>query len=231
MLAWATPKLAGRVWICLAIPMAIMTSFIVSVGTQLQTAVFSAIGSRAPSIYAAAYGNAYAPFPSIRAWLSAGLDWWWLSAGVLIVLLSFRARRIKYFLPMFGVATAIVLTASDLLSMAFFGADRTQLVTNIIGNVLGGGVVALVCAMALVLYQVTIRILAEFRRGALVGGFVVLFLFGVSASSLTFFALRLLYDPLPARVRRQRSRNEAIRRQRVHRRFGCGIHERRQHSC
>lgn len=197
----ATAHLTLRAWIFLAAPMAVMTSFMISFGTQLQTAVFSAIGQQAPNIYAAAYGEALTTFPSLLDWLAAGLYWPYLLAAGAIVFFATRVQRLKYFLPVFGLYTALALMVLDLVGAATTrDFNLTKQIANVTANLLGGAAVAALCGLGLLLYRAVVGMLCEFRLVALMTGFGALTLVGVSVSAMAWLSLRLIYDPLPARI-------------------------------
>jgi hypothetical protein len=181
-----------------AVSLVLWLTFVLSVGPALQYYITSLLNSDAASIYGTAYQDSLIRFPSLGDWLLQGLDWKFIGMACAIAFFSLRSAQPRQIFGLTTASTALVLTLFD-FAYLFWTAQLTAkaVVTNVIANSVGGLAVGLLLICLYAVCELLIRYAAVARpyragvAGILIAGT------GVLTSILSYYALDLLYRPVP----------------------------------
>jgi hypothetical protein len=188
------PPLRPRAWLTLVLPLALALSFLIATGGELQRGLTSVLRSDAPSLYAAASGEAIERFPNLGSWLLWGLDPVPLILAFMIIGTSLYARTVLLASLFVGVGTFVGLTLLDLLMV--LSAEDQQISgwgVSVSANLLAGCAIGIATVLAL-------KSFTFMWRKAPKGIALMLFPIGVvvasvSASTILYLILYFFFHP------------------------------------
>jgi hypothetical protein len=190
-----------RAWILQILPVALLISFLTSVGPEIQRHATSVVTSDAPTIYSAVYDHSITQFATLSEWLGSALAPPFLIVGLLVAHLSLRLGRLWTVAAAVAFWTAVFLTLMDIVALAFAGELSIGIVfQNIIANILGGIAVAAIVGVALPVYHGLSDAFPDSTAIAKVASGAILVALGTGLSVLSYLALYTFFQPVPVRI-------------------------------
>ncbi len=181
------------------LPMILCLAQLFSVGPSAQIAFVGLMSSDAPSLYATAYSEALAQFPSLWDWIVGGFHWQYLSMGAIVAVISSQAKSFRSFILRVGASTAIVISSFDAFSY-ITDNESSNLLVSVAVNILGGLITIFIIG-SIVLISRQVHNFTGKHAPALsksVGlSFVVC---GILFSGTAYYVLYFFYQPLPVDI-------------------------------
>lgn len=200
-LARLKDQYVGVDWYWLVLPITISALFILSVGPSLQATTFPVIDSQRAGIYQSVYNEEIADLPSLSGWLIQAFDSRFLTIAILSVVISLWAKNFKATMMLFGVSVAIGFSVFDVfIYLLFPHPQNSPFVTSMIANAVGGALAAGMWACSVIMMRLIWEAAKDFGNigKAIAAAFPPIF--GIFVSSFVYYAVYILYQPLPSRI-------------------------------
>lgn len=183
----------------LALPVFLATALIVSVGPHLQAHTMPLPGSSAPTIYESIYPSGVARFASITIWLLQALYPVSVFIGIVAAIWAINAKTVHAFALRMGTAVAVIYTVTDLFGAAVLQIEGASFLSNVIANVAGGVMVAVVGYLLLAVFRALFVALGPSRPTYLIAAISIVAV-GMLISATTYVGIVTFYKPLSADV-------------------------------
>ena len=188
-------RLPLRVWVFVFLPMALCLAQLFGVGPSVQLAFVGIVSSDAPSLYAMAYKDSLAQFPSLSGWIGDGFNWPYLVMGIVVVVCASFARSFKTFLVVIGVSSVFVISGFDIWHYAN-GELPDGLPISIGVNIIGGIITSVIIG-SICLLSIDVRTYLESVSGKSSYLYGINFLLcGLFASAVAYYTLYFFYQPV-----------------------------------
>jgi hypothetical protein len=193
------PPVRLKVWISLAVPVALALAILIGIGGELQHDLTSVLRNDAASLYAGAYKEGIANFPDLGTWLELGLDPILFSIALLIVTASLYRRTLWGAALVTGAGTALALSLLDVGALLFRKDTEDALALSLSADVLAGISIGLAAVLVLKWY---VHLWRRFNESlvSLVAFSSIVLAAAVSFSTILYLALFFFFQPTPVEI-------------------------------